>query len=96
MAELNVAALKYKKACPEQLNLFISKYGEMVNITVKECIKEHDKFAWVWASVMLLTAPAKQIYNKERFEFTSKTRARAFALAYNSKENKLKRDKFNK
>ena len=41
------------KACPGQVELFRTLFGESVNVTVARARKVADKFEWAWALRLL-------------------------------------------
>jgi hypothetical protein len=51
-------------ACEEPRDLFVTLFGEQVEVTEDLCVKHADKFDWSWASKHLLTEPSVAEYRR--------------------------------
>lgn len=59
---LKLQTLIDKKACPQQVKLFRSMFGDSVRVTEKRCVSVADKFDFTWAAIYLLSASAYADY----------------------------------
>jgi hypothetical protein len=62
------------RACPDQVELFRTTFGQSVNVSVGLCRKHASLFDWGWAARNLLSPPAQAAYDAAV--------APAFASAY--------------
>jgi len=56
--------LEKLKACQKQIDRFRELFGESVEVSEKLCLKHAEEFDWHWAAGNLLSAPARQEYER--------------------------------
>ena len=64
--KLTAQMLRDKKACGEQVELFVELFGESVSVTQKRCAAHANEFDWEWAAEKLLPKPAWAEFDKVR------------------------------
>lgn len=58
--------LRRKRACANQLALFIATFPDGVDVTEAVCVSVADKFHWGWAAHNLLPEPLWDDYDAKR------------------------------
>ena len=62
---INAKLLRSKRACTEQVDVFIALFGEDGGeVTIDRCLSVADKFDWDWAAEHLLSPPARAEYDR--------------------------------
>ena len=57
-----LSALRAAGACADQVELFVARFGDGVDVTEVLCLSVADLFDWDWAAENLLPAPARAEY----------------------------------